>query len=215
MNEIEPKDIAEKHNRGFELYLRRHNRLEPSVLGELYLVGFLPRKVLISIGSLKGSNGRVWLPGLAFKSILSHKSYGLLFDIPESKTPPVVACFIISFCCRRSPVSVVAIRHIVFYDFYRVRPGKSRHSDGTPHTFLSSAKTAFLSFREKMHLVRAFLDACTAKRTAVAVSLYIKFGNGKTIICRPPLQTNKYRSAAVNRGYFFGIGANYAYSRFL
>ena len=28
-----------KHNRGFELYLRRHNRLEPAVLGKLYLVG--------------------------------------------------------------------------------------------------------------------------------------------------------------------------------
>lgn len=38
-----------------------------------------------------------------------------------------------------------------------------------------------------MHLVRAFLDACTAKRTAVAVSLYIKFGNGKIHYLSPSL----------------------------
>lgn len=81
---------------------------------------------------------------------------------------------------------MVAIRHIVFYDFYRVR----RANHGTAmarHTLSLISQNGFFILREKMHLVRAFLDACTAKRTAVAVSLYIKFGNGKIHYLSPSL----------------------------
>lgn len=108
-----------------------------------------------------------------------------MFDIPESKTPPVVACFIISFCAVG--VQLAWSRYAIsYFTIFIACDGQITAQRWHATHFLSSAKTAFYPSR-KMHLVRAFLDACTAKRTAVAVSLYIKFGNGKIHYLSPSL----------------------------
>jgi len=59
--------------------------------------GFLPIKVFISIGSLKGSiEGFVtWLAFI--KSLSQYMGYGLSFPIPVRRIPPVSACLYISF----------------------------------------------------------------------------------------------------------------------